>query len=32
MPLKVFVSYSHKDSAHQEKLALHLAPLMRDGL
>ena len=32
MSPKVFISYCHKDATHQEKLAVHLAPLVRDGL
>jgi hypothetical protein len=30
--LRIFVSYSHKDAAAQEKLQTHLAPWKRDGV
>ena len=31
-PVRIFVSYSHKDSGAQEQLEIHLAPLKRDGV
>lgn len=32
MPVKVFISYSHKDEHHKEALAEHLTMLQRNGV
>lgn len=32
MPVRIFVSYSHKDAAFQRKLEIHLAALKREGI
>lgn len=32
MPVRVFISYSHKDAAFRHKLEVHLAVLKRDGI
>ena len=32
MPVRVFISYSHKDAAFRHKLEVHLAVLQRDGI
>lgn len=32
MPVRVFISYSHKDAEFRHKLDVHLAPMRRDGI
>ena len=31
-PVRVFISYTHADEAHRQRLEVHLAPLRREGL